>query len=158
MGFQAEATNYDELLAAFRARAAERKLVLSDEATADVAGLPAKYLPKLIGSNPVRRIGMISLAPVLGVLGLKILIVEDEEAVARYGSQLKLRNDNLVHGGILEIRLTDRHMRKIRKRGGQNRWAKLTAKQRSALGRKLNKIRWSKPRLVEVTSATGTKT
>jgi hypothetical protein len=47
-------------------------------------------LAKLIGRNPVRRLGMMSLGPVLSVLGIKLAMIEDPEALERYGSQRRL--------------------------------------------------------------------
>ncbi len=73
---------YAGLLAAMRARVAERQIALSGEAVAEVAGLPRGYLQKILSPLPksradVRRIGIASLGPVLGVLGVKLLMVED---------------------------------------------------------------------------------
>jgi hypothetical protein len=114
-----------------------------------VAGLPDRYLGKLLAPKPVRRIGMISLAPVLAVLGAELWLVGNPEAVRRFGSRLKKRNDNLVRGGTTVIELSHRFMRKIQAKGRKARFAKMTAEQRSELARELNRIRWSKPKVTE---------
>jgi hypothetical protein len=148
---------YDGLLDGLRARAAERKLALSSDENATIAGLPDKYLPKLIGSNPIRRLGMGSLGAVAGVLAVKFVMVEDEEAerrlrmlAKRYNKSVKTRNDRLVRDDVTVVRLTRRHMKKIGARGKELRWKRATKEERAAVARELNRIRWSKPRVVEV--------
>src|SRR6516164_11052345 len=68
-------TDYNEMIAVLRARAAE--LNLSGEAIDAVSGLPARYAQKLLGPHQVRRLGAISLGPFLGALAARCLIVED---------------------------------------------------------------------------------
>jgi hypothetical protein len=48
----AEATNFNDLILAFRNRAAE--LQVAGETIDEVAGLPARYSAKLLGPNQVR--------------------------------------------------------------------------------------------------------
>jgi hypothetical protein len=79
----AEATDYNGLIAAIRNRADE--LQVAGETIDEVAGLPARYSAKLLGPNQVRRIGAVSLGPLLGALALKLIIVEDEDALRQYG-------------------------------------------------------------------------
>jgi hypothetical protein len=99
----AEATTYDGLIAAFRNRAAE--LQVAGETIDEVAGLPARYSAKLLGPNQIRRIGAISLGPLLGALALKLVIVEDEDALRQYGSRLKRCNPNLArkHNSLVPL-------------------------------------------------------
>jgi len=148
----AEIVDYDGLIAAMRARAAERKLALSAGENAIVAGLPDKYLPKLIGTNPVRRLGMASLGAVLGVLGAKLILVADEEAERKFSSRLKRHNPNLVRSGT-ETQLAQRHAQRMGRKGARSRWAKTTPEERSEVARKLNKLRWDRPKIVEVKRA-----
>jgi hypothetical protein len=151
----AEVTNYPALIAAFRARANECKIARSHENTANVAGLTNGYLQKLLAPKPVRRIGMESLGPVLGVLGVKLLLVVDDVAMARLQmlgakrEDMKLveRNNNLVHDGVIQT--TRRFMKKIAPCGGKATARKLNAHQRSASARKAAQARWSKPRAIE---------
>jgi hypothetical protein len=139
----AEITDYKSMIAAMRARAAERKLALSAEENAIVAGLPSKYLQKLLGSSPVRRLGMASLGPVLGVLGAKLVLVDDAEAERRYGSRVKQHDPRLVRSGT-EAQLAERHVQRMGRKGGRARWANTTPEERSEAARQLNKLRWSK--------------
>jgi hypothetical protein len=148
----AEIFSYDDLVAALRARATDRQIALSAEENAIVAGLPCRYLQKLIGSSPVRRLGMASLGPVLGVLGAKLVLVDDAEAERRYGRRLKRHNPNLIRSGT-EAQLAERHARRMGRKGGRARWAGTTAEERSEIARQLNRLRWSKPRVVEAKRA-----
>jgi hypothetical protein len=146
-------TDYEGLIAAMRVRAQERRLALSAEENAIVAGLPDKYLPKLIGSNPIRRLGMASLGAVLGVLGAKLMLVADEEAEKKIGPRLKIRNENLVRGTTTYFVLTERKLRKNQEKGRKSRWSKLTKEERSEIMRGVVRARWSKPRAPEVRRA-----
>lgn len=76
---------YDGLIAAFRARIVE--LGTHFEAVDEVAGLPTRYTGKLLNENGdvARRSGRKSLGresfgPLLGALGVKVLIVVDDAA------------------------------------------------------------------------------
>jgi hypothetical protein len=148
----AEIVDYDSMIAAMRARAAERKLALSASENAVVAGLPDKYLQKLIGSLPVRRLGMASLGPVLSVLGIKLIMVEDADAERRYGPRLKRHNPRLIRTGT-EARLAERHVVRMGRKGGRARWAGTTAQERSEAARKLNQLRWRRPKITEIKRA-----
>ena len=134
------------MLDVLRARAILRQITVGGEDTAEVAGLPISYVQKIIGPRPVRRIGMMSLGPLLGVLGLKLIAVEDADAVRRIGNRLKKRDEKLVRAGCLEFKLTNRHMRKIQRDGGKARMEKLGEEGRKELSRRANEVRWRRKR------------
>jgi hypothetical protein len=90
----AEASDYDGLVAAIRMRVEE--LQISRETINEVAGLPAGYSGKILGLKQRRRLGMISLGPILGALGIKLVVVEDEQALKLVRGRFKKRNENLV--------------------------------------------------------------
>jgi Pyruvate/2-oxoacid:ferredoxin oxidoreductase gamma subunit len=140
----AEFYDYSGLVDAMRTRATERKLALSADVNANVAGLTDGYIAKLIGANPVKRFGMVSLGALAGVLAVKFIMVADEDAEQRFGRRLKTRNGNLVRDDVTVVRLTSRHMKKIGATGKQLRWKKLTKEERAAVMRELNRARWSK--------------
>jgi hypothetical protein len=94
---------YQALVDAMRARAQERKIAITSPHVAAMANLP-EFICKLLSVHPVRRIGMISLGPLLGVLGMKLIAVPDESAVARYSGKLEKRNESCVHTGTMESR------------------------------------------------------
>jgi hypothetical protein len=70
--------DYDALHAALRARAVA--LRLSRATIDDLSGVPDRYCAKLFGPGQVRRLGQISLGPVLSALGVKLILVDDPEA------------------------------------------------------------------------------
>jgi hypothetical protein len=85
-------TDYRTLVEACRARADE--LALSRLEIDRLGGLPAGYSGKLLGKDAVDDVGFprkksskkmwpVSLEAMLGVLGLKILLIEDDAATAR---------------------------------------------------------------------------
>jgi hypothetical protein len=75
-----EASNYDALLAALRARAEE--LNIARNTLDEIAGLPIDYTGKLL-SGKSKKIGPISLFPLLGALGLSIALIEDPALMVR---------------------------------------------------------------------------
>jgi hypothetical protein len=127
-----------------RDRAQELRVAISSENFAAVCGLPSYYPVKLLAAKPVRRIGALSLGPMLGALGMKLIAVVDENAVARFTSRLPTRQESCVHTGTKEWRVSLRAFRRMQAKGRRSRWDNMTAKQRSAWARKLNRIRWAK--------------
>lgn len=83
--------DYGELHAALRARADELKL--TRESIDGCAGFQDGYTGKLLAPVPIRGIGRETLGPLLTVLGLKIELTVDEEALARYASRTKRRRN-----------------------------------------------------------------
>lgn len=116
-----EFNDYQGFMAALRTRANELHLSRSDDDNADVAGLPNKYIAKLLGPRPVRRVGMKTLGPLLGVLQVKLILVVDEEAVRRYGGRVRKRDERLVRNGNVTIEFSHRHMKRIGRNGGKKR-------------------------------------
>jgi hypothetical protein len=87
---------YPALIGALRMRAQELGSRVSGETLDEVSGLAAGYVGKLLSVNPVRRLGMKSLGPLLGALGLALIVAEDEAAMARCGKRLTRRDERLV--------------------------------------------------------------
>jgi hypothetical protein len=141
-----EFSNYDEMIAALRVRAAE--LNLSGHSIDSLSGLPDRYAQKLLGPNAVRRLGMTSLGPMYGALGVSALLIENKAAAARIRSQTTPRNNSYVRDGMragsVHLMLTDRFMRKIRKKGGENSRKYLGKRLVKQLARKAAAARWAK--------------
>jgi hypothetical protein len=140
----ADVSSYEALLGALRERVTELKVC--GERFDHFAGLPRGYLSKLVGAHPIRRLGMTSFAPVLAGLGLRCLLIEDQEATERLKNRVPPRNPSYVRtmpasAGMI---LTARMLKRIRRLGGQARMAQLTPKERSALARKAAAARWKK--------------
>src|SRR6516165_11042366 len=115
----ADVSSYEQMLDALRQRVTE--LQIHGTRFDDFAGLPIGYLSKLIGPNPIRRIGMTSFEPLMTALGLRCLFVEDEAATQRLKNKLPPRNPSYVRGGVTHLALTARFMQKIGHKGAQAR-------------------------------------
>jgi hypothetical protein len=110
-----------------------------------LAGWAEGYLSKLTCAQPVRRIGMTSMGPLLSAMGVKLQMVEDPAGTARL-RRLSPRNPSYVRAMPADacIVLTPRMLKRIRRLGGQARMVQLTPEQRSELGRKAAAARWKK--------------
>jgi hypothetical protein len=82
----AEITDYLGLLTAIRARIVE--LDVSYERINALAGVADGYLAKLLCDPPIKYFGTLSVFLVLQVLGLRIALVHDPEALAQVQSRL----------------------------------------------------------------------
>jgi len=85
--------DYGDLVAVIRARMIELDVTL---ATVDhVAGLPANYASKLLAPNPSKRLGIMAFGALLGAIGIKLVAIEDTEALARVRRRLVKRRKRL---------------------------------------------------------------
>ena len=135
-----EFVDYPGMLDALRRRVNE--LQLNGERFDEYAGLPRGYLSKLVGANPVRRLGMISFAPVLAGLGLRCLFVEDEAATQRLKKRVLPRNSSYARSVASYVTLPRKFMQAIGRKGGLARIANSTARQRSKSARLAIKARF----------------
>jgi hypothetical protein len=138
----ADVRSYEQMLAALRSRFNE--LQINGENFDEYSGLPRGYLSKLIGAKPVRRLGMISFAPVLAGLGLRVLLVVDEEATRRLKDHLPPRNESYVRSVAVHGHLTTRFLQKIGRKGGENSRVNLSKRLRKQLARRAAAARWKK--------------
>jgi hypothetical protein len=77
---------YDDLLSAARARMAQLDITF---ATLDaVSGVASGYSAKLLGPEPCKRFGEMSLGAIMGALGLKLAVLDDPEALAQVRDRL----------------------------------------------------------------------
>jgi hypothetical protein len=138
----AEFSEYAGFIEGLRARVSE--LNVAGGTIDEIAGYASGYTQKLLGVRQVKRLGMRSMGDLLGALGLKAQLVEDPEAMARVSSRLVQRRQSMPAAGsqAVHFELSRRFLRKIAAMGGKARAAKLTPRQRSALGRKLANHRW----------------
>jgi hypothetical protein len=140
----AEIRDYAELHDALRARVDQ--LSVSRSELDSLSGLQGGYCGKLLAPVPIKRLGMQSLGPLLTVLGVKLIMVEDSDALRRIGPRLKKRND-------ASVRYASGRARKKRKLGPE--WGKLMAarrvlsqspSERSQIARRAAVIRWADSR------------
>jgi hypothetical protein len=133
---------YAGLVAAFRRRSAELAIPITSEAVAQIAGIPSHYFAKILSPspNPAKRFGSASLGPILGCLGLKIVLVEDSEALARYTARIPQRSERSAHSSAFTQTRSRQFMRKIGKIGAQKRWE--AKKRRVRAASHAARIRW----------------
>ena len=136
----ADVSSYEQMLAALRARVNE--LQINGERFDEFAGLPRGYLSKLIGARPIRRLGMTSFEPVLASLGLRCLLIVDEEATRRLKDRLPPRNESYVRSAAVHTNLTTRFLRKIGAKGGENSRKYLGKRLVKQLARRAANARW----------------
>lgn len=74
-------SDYDEFVAAVRARADEMEMTRLE--IDHQAGLCSGYSGKLLGPRQVKGFGKVSLGPMLGALGCRLLLVEDPVQTAK---------------------------------------------------------------------------
>jgi hypothetical protein len=140
-------SSYDHLIAALRDR--QTALGLSDGSLHDLALLQGGYIRPSKRQKSGRTLGRMSFGCVLGALGLKIVLVEDRDALAKVRDLLVARDnaqstrENTCPAGI---KPRDSVLTLLGRAGGYARAAKLSAKQRVKISRKAIRARWSKAR------------
>jgi hypothetical protein len=142
-----EASNYDEVIEVFRQRLVELKL--TRECLDSVTGLPSGYCAKLCSIPPVKCFGRKSLGFVLAGTAMKILFVEDTEALARFSKQFtESTKPELADAKIdvVNFQISRRKLSVIGRRGGNNRAEKLSAKRRARIAQKAGKASGRKRR------------
>jgi len=137
-----EFTNYDEMIAALRARAAE--LSLSGPSIDNLSGLPDRYAAKLLGPHQIRRLGATSLGPFLGALAVRCRIIEDKAALEKLRSQTTPRDERYVRNGAVHLQLTTRFFQKIGRLGGANSRKYLPKRLVKQLAKRAAAARWKK--------------
>src|SRR5215469_10267158 len=123
-----EFADYAGMLDMLRARVAE--LQINGERFDEFAGLPRGYLSKLIGVNPVRRLGIQSMGPLFDALGVCCVLIENPVTTARLKSRLPPRNNSYPRTTYTLRTVTNRQWARIQKLGRQARWKRLSKKQR----------------------------
>ena len=150
MNALAECRDYDGLIAGLRVGFEKRDM--PSEVLNEITGAPDRYFEKLFGPNPVRRLGMASIAWALQGLGLKLIVAEDPEAWAKIQARSKYKTRDKAHlqsvmlANSKQYVITARHLRKIQSLGGKARALKLTKSQRKKIARNAANARWAKVR------------
>lgn len=126
----------------------------------DIAGMAEGHVEKLLQPKPSKNIGPVTFGPLLGALGIKILVVIDEPALAslRRHSRFQSRRHDAPS------RHTSKNVRKAQAKRRRSKalpperarlirglaTLKMTPQQRTASARHAARMRWKKPRLVEL--------
>jgi len=136
----------EDLQRALRARAEE--VGVSNATLDEVCGFSDRYASKVLGLNPSRALGRVSLTALLGGLGAVLILCEDEEALARVRARLEKRQRNakrrmLTEGGLRRRRASSlwdaEGARAARARGVLI----LGPERRSEIARAAARARWS---------------
>lgn len=156
------ATTHAEIVAALRARAEE--LQWSRQALDDIAGLTEGYAAKMLAPVPIKGLGPQTLGPILGAMGLVIIVAEDPKALAAARRIAKAkgwgtRNSSQARDGhdrtncvptkrkrgnpmLQDPELAAEFNRRMRARAT----AKMTKAQRSKAARHASRCRWRRVR------------
>ena len=148
----ATGTNYGDLIRAFRERATA--LGMTDKTIEEIGGFTGGHVGKLLGAARTKSLGPLTLGMMLGALGLKFAIIEDEEATARIKkrfdpSEKSKRVPTMVRIDVspeLAAAVFSDHFKRISRLGVAARMQKMSPRQRSQSARKAAKARWRKGR------------
>lgn len=139
-------TSYADLHAALRARADEldRPRSVIDAC----AGFEDGYASKLLAPVPIKGIGPQTLGPLLTVLGLKIVLVEDAEALGRFAKRARSRKRHDAGSPMLAGKKRKRRGHRFGSEFAKVQRAKQlltqSAQQRSRTARKASRARWKR--------------
>jgi hypothetical protein len=145
--------DYEDLLQAIRMR--RDQLAVTHAVLDDVSGLQIGYVSKMLADPPVKNMGIMAMGPLLGALGVQLLMVEDPEAFARVRGRLTVSSRKGMHtdwirdssysrwAGLMGKRSSDKRAPAERKRiarlAGMARARSMTAEQRIALAKIANR-------------------
>jgi hypothetical protein len=155
-GLPIEVRDYAQLVRAIRSWIAE--LGVAGETVDDVAGLPLRYTMKLLGSRFLKNtgcsLGRTSMGPILGTLGLKLVVAVDHEVLERIRPRLIARHHAstaLLAQGNLKKRpyLAFKGDPEIARMFMQRRVLSQSPSRRSKIARIAARERWRKAKLAE---------
>ena len=113
------------------------------------APIQERYIARLLSpqtstqkSRQTACLGMHSLGAVLGVLGLKIALVHDEEAWDQVKDRLEKRKGSFVRRGVISRDISRVYFQRIGRKGGLARWAGIDGPKRKAIMSKAHIARW----------------
>ena len=143
------ACNENEFLAAIRARVAE--LDVSYDTLDRVAGLPDRFVSKLLCDPPMRSISQATLWLLMGALGYKLALIPDVEGLAKVQNRLVKRlGSNTRHISTITVgrrRMSPWLFDPERGRDAARvRLAKLKPAQRVEIARNAARSRWKQNR------------
>jgi hypothetical protein len=116
--------SYEALVDRLRERARELRVSPGSTEFAAVSGLPERYASKLVAPGKSKRMGAMSLQPMLMCLGAKLALLEDEDAVERVVSRLPKMAAAQLRSRAYTRTVSDRKLKE---------WGRLGAKKRMSL-------------------------
>jgi len=103
----AEISDYPSLVAALRDRKAQ--IGITDQVMDELAGWARGYTGKILGPASVKTIGQMSFGVCLGVLGVKLILVEDQEMMQQMEQRWEQRyRPANVDAHAISMRLIER--------------------------------------------------
>ncbi len=108
-------------------RARFEALGVSFETVDHIAGLPTRYCAKVLGLQPTKGFGQISLTALLGAAGIKLVAFEDADALDRVRNRL-IPLQRIDCGGAKKrrtvvIKFTRKFLREMGSLGGRKKHA-----------------------------------
>lgn len=148
----AVATSYDDIIRCFRERASA--LGMTDKTIEEIGGFTGGHVGKLLGAARTKNLGPLTFGMMLGALGLKFAIVEDEEQTARIRKRFDPSEKSKRVPTAISIALSpdlvsavfSDHNTRISQLAAQARREKISPARRSQIARKAAKARWKKGR------------
>ena len=137
-------SDYLGFIAALRDRAADLGLAMGSENAAEISGLAGATLARLMTPKTSGKILSIeSFGVVLGLLGVKMLVVEDGDQTRRMKTRIVKRNVGYVRDGTVHLSFPRKELREMQRKGGKNCRKSMSPKDATKLGRKAALIRHS---------------
>lgn len=139
---------YADLHELMRARADELEIT---RASLDrLACLPAGYAAKLLSPKPMKKLSDETLGFAMPALGMKLVAIEDLEAVEMLRARADKRRSVTMLGAAVHIVVSRRELKRRSRKGGANSRKYMPKGAASKLGRRAAKKRWHKPKITEV--------
>jgi transcriptional regulator with XRE-family HTH domain len=133
----------DELHQALRERAAS--INISREEINRHAGFTAGYVHKLLAPTPSKNLSVEGLCRLAPALGLDLALVVNPTYMERIAERSPPREaSHAKHAGTVRIVFSMKHMRKIRRKGGENSRRYMSRRQAKILARRAAAARWAK--------------
>jgi hypothetical protein len=142
----ATVVNYDQMIAALRARMAE--LGVTNETIGAIAGLAGGYVGKLLAPSRIKNLGPLSLGLMLQSLGLKLIVVEDAKTSAKMRPRWTQREKAFPLLAMVRTppRATWLFTPRSGRKAAEARAKKLSPAARSAIGLNAITVRWQRER------------
>ena len=106
---------YDDLRAALRDRAEVRQF--SRETLDEIAGLADGHSGHILAAKPTKRLGLVSMGPLLGALGVALAVIEDPAAMAKI--EKRIGSGNLVKRQERFVRTNNQSRKSARRLGSR---------------------------------------
>jgi hypothetical protein len=98
-----------------------------------LAHLPAGYSAKLLAPRPMKKLSDATLNFFLPALGVKLVLVEDPEALAMVRQRSDKRRSVTMLGAAIHIVVSRRELKRRSRNGGHKRAENLTPERRSEI-------------------------